>query len=227
MATLLLIRHGQASYGQADYDKLSPLGFEQARHTGELLATQRIDALYTGPLRRQLETASGVRDTAPAIPPATVLPGLAEYAGFEMVKAFLPKLVEERPELAMEPHAIGEHGFQTILSRWARDEWRAEGLEHVHAFAARVTEALTAIVRGCARGGRVAAVTSAGPIGVALGLVFGATPHHMIRASTVIKNASITELVLRTTDFAWDPEKVALVAFNSIAHLPAGKHTAV
>ncbi|CAN5449327.1 histidine phosphatase family protein [soil metagenome] len=228
MATLLLIRHGQASYGQADYDKLSPLGFEQARLVGRLLAEQKIDALFSGPLRRQVETAASIRETAPAIVPATVVPGLAEYPGFDMVRAFLPKLAEADPDLAMgvaKPTALGERGFQTILTRWARDEWRAEGVEHVHAFTARVTSALEAIIRGCASGDRIAVVTSAGPIGVAVGLVFGATPHHMVRTSAVIKNASITELKLRTRQFAWDPERVSLVGFNSIAHLPSGTHT--
>ncbi len=226
MATLLLVRHGQASYGQADYDKLSPLGFEQARLVGEYLASQKIDAVYSGPLRRQVETAGAIQETAPALAPPVTLPGLAEYTGFEMVKAFLPRLVADHPELAMDPNAIGEKGFQTILTRWARHEWRDDAVEHVHAFIARVTSGLETIIRSCASGDRVAVVTSAGPIGVALGLVFGATPHHMIRASTTIKNASITELKLRTSEFAWDPEKVALLTFNSIAHLPAGKHTA-
>ncbi len=223
MATLLLVRHGQASYGHADYDKLSPLGFEQARLVGTLLATQQIDALFCGPLRRQVETAAALRETASAIPPATVHPGFAEYPGFEMAKAFLPRL---EPELALsEPTALGERGFQTILTGWARDEWRDDAVEHVHAFTARVTAALETIIRSLASGGRVAIVTSAGPIGVAVGLVFGATPHHMVRTSTVIKNASITELQLRTRDFAWAPDKISLVGFNSIAHLPANKHT--
>jgi broad specificity phosphatase PhoE len=217
MTTLLLIRHGQASYGEADYDKLSPLGFEQARLVGTLLASQKIDALFTGPLRRQLETAATLRETATAIPAATVVPGLAEYPGFEMAKAFLAT----NPSLA-----LGERGFRTILTRWARDEWRVEGIEHVHDFTARVRAALETIVGACASGGRVAVVTSAGPIGVAVGLVFGASPHHMIATSTVIKNASITELVLRTNEFAWAPEQVSLVGFNALGHLPSSMQTA-
>jgi broad specificity phosphatase PhoE len=226
MATLYLIRHGQASYGQADYDKLSPLGFEQARLVGAWIAARQIDAMFCGPLRRQLETAASIRETAPSIAPATVLPGLAEYPGFAMVKAFLPRLTEDDPGLATrDATALGMGDFQTILTRWARDEWRAEGVEHVHAFTARVEDAMKTIIGACARGGRVAVVTSAGPIGVAVGLVFGATPHHMVRTSAVIKNASITELKLRTQQFAWEPEKVSLVGFNSIAHLPSDTQT--
>ena len=59
MATIYLIRHGQASFGAADYDKLSELGCRQAQVTGEYLRDNKIhfDAVYSGSLLRQRETA--------------------------------------------------------------------------------------------------------------------------------------------------------------------------
>jgi broad specificity phosphatase PhoE len=229
MATVMLIRHGQASYGQADYDVLSPLGVEQARKVGELLATQHIDALFVGPLVRQRGTATYARETAPDLPPAVTLEGLAEFSGFDMVKAFMPKLVDEDPELAFlisNPTRAGaDRAFKAILAKWSRDEWRIAGVERVHEFAKRVEGALDHVISACGSGGRVAVVTSGGVIGVAVGLVFGASAHHMIRASLVVKNASITELKLTTREFAWDPDKISLALFNSVAHLPATMHT--
>jgi hypothetical protein len=47
----------------------------------------------------------------------------------------------------------------------------------------------------------------------------------MVRASSTVRNASITELVLRSRDFAWHPERVSLLSFNSVAHLPPDLHT--
>ena len=38
MANLFLVRHGQASFGADDYDRLSPTGHEQSRLLGEYLA---------------------------------------------------------------------------------------------------------------------------------------------------------------------------------------------
>jgi hypothetical protein len=67
--------------------------------------------------------------------------------------------------------------------------------------------------------------TSAGPIGVSVGLTFGASPHHMVRSSIVVRNTSVTEIRFRTEDFAWQPERVALVSFNSTHHLPPELHT--
>jgi broad specificity phosphatase PhoE len=229
MATVMLIRHGQASYGQVDYDKLSPLGVEQARLIGTLLATQKIDAMFCGPLVRQVDTATHARETAPELPAAITLDGLAEFPGFDIVKAFLPRLADEDPELAMliakPTRELADRAFKAIIAKWSRDEWRIAGVERVHEFAARVQGALDRIVAECGSGGRVAVVTSGGVIGVAAGLVFGATAHHMIRASLVVKNASISELKVRTREFAWDPDKISLVSFNSVAHLPAALQT--
>ena len=97
--------------------------------------------------------------------------------------------------------------------------------ERVIEFRARVQRGLDRVVRDVRSGANIAVVTSAGPIGVAVGLTFGASEHHMIRTSSVIRNASITELRFRSQDFDWHPERVALIAFNSIHHLPPELHT--
>ncbi len=225
MATLVLIRHGQASYGQADYDRLSPKGEQQARVLGPHLAALGLDALFVGPLRRQQQTCALARE-AGGLPEATTLPELAEYPAFDLVTRFLPKLVAEDPSFAALPanptRELADRAFKRILHAWARDEWQLEGVERVTEFSARVR---TGLERAMAGGGRVGVVTSAGPIGVAVGLVFGVDEHRMVRTSVVVRNASITELVYRSKTFAWHPEQVSLLTFNSIAHLPPDLHT--
>ena len=59
MAAIYLVRHGQASFGSANYDQLSELGTRQADATGEYFARCGItlDAAYSGDLSRQRETA--------------------------------------------------------------------------------------------------------------------------------------------------------------------------
>jgi broad specificity phosphatase PhoE len=230
VATLLMIRHGQASYGQVDYDRLSARGAEQARALGRHLAAARIDALFVGPLRRQIETAQLAGETAgAALPAPTTLSELAEYPAFDMIRHFMPKLVAEDPRFAALTTAptreLADAAFKTVLGRWSRDEWSVDGVERVAAFAERVRTGLDRAIATARSGTRIAMVTSAGPIGVAVGLAFGASTHHMVRTSVVIRNASISELVFRTTDFAWHPERVSLLGFNSTHHLPAELHT--
>lgn len=229
MGTLVLIRHGQASYGEADYDRLSSRGEEQAKALGRFLAQQRIDLVFVGPLRRQQGTIQLAREAAPSIPEPKTLVELAEYPAFDLLQHFMPKLVAVDPKFAQltqtPTRELANDAFHTILGKWARDEWRVTGVEDVTAFAHRVRRGLDQIVRETASGARIAVVTSAGPIGVAVGLTFGATPHHMVRTSTVIRNASISELKFRSREFDWHPERVSLLSFNSTHHLPPELHT--
>jgi len=237
VGTLYLIRHGQASYGEADYDRLSARGQEQARAVGRWLMTAKIDEIYSGPLRRQVQTVSYAAEAATALgaslPAPTELPELAEYPAFEMLQHLVPRLVAHDPKFealksAPTPRLLDE-AFHTILARWASDEWYVDGLERVSTFVARVRGGLTRMLGSARSGARIACVTSAGPIGVAVGLTFGIPDARMVRTSIVIRNASITELKFRTQDFAreasWKPEQVSLVTFNLTSHLTEEQHT--
>lgn len=237
MGTLYLIRHGQASYGEADYDRLSARGQDQARAVGRWLATRQISALYTGPLRRQVQTGAFACEAAAAagttLPSPVSLLELAEYPAFELLQHLVPRLVAEDPKFealksAPTPRLLDE-AFHTILARWASDEWGVDGVERVSEFVARVREGLTRMLAAAASGAKIACVTSAGPIGVAVGLTFGIPDARMVRTSIVIRNASVTELRFRTQDFArhaaWKPEQVSLVTFNATAHLPDELHS--
>jgi broad specificity phosphatase PhoE len=230
VGTLYLIRHGQASYGEADYDRLSPRGIEQAQAVGRWAAAQKLDGLFAGPLRRQQQTAQHAQDAAGgALPAPQTLPELAEYPAFEMLQHMVPRLVAEDPKFAQLTDAptprLLDQAFQTILSRWSRDEWAANGVERITAFVDRIRAGLDRVMRAARSGARLACVTSAGPIGVAVGLVFGTPAERMVRTSIVIRNASITELRFRSQGFDWQPDQLSLVTFNLTAHLPEELHT--
>ena len=59
MSVLTLIRHGQASFFDANYDQLSPVGERQMRALGEYWARRnlRFDEVCTGPRVRQERSA--------------------------------------------------------------------------------------------------------------------------------------------------------------------------
>jgi broad specificity phosphatase PhoE len=225
VGTLYLIRHGQASYGEADYDRLSPRGIEQAKAVGGWAASLGLDGLFAGPLRRQQQTAQFASEGAAGrLPAIETLPELAEYPAFEMLRHLTPRLIAEDAKFAQLTNAptprLLDEAFQSILSRWARDEWDAEGVERVTAFVARIRTGLDRVLRAATSGARLACVTSAGPIGVAVGLVFATPPERMVRTSIVIRNASVTELRFRSQNFDWQPDQLSLVTFNQTAHLP-------
>ena len=61
MGVVLLVRHGQASFGADDYDVLSETGWEQSRLLGGWLADRKVvpDVILRGDMRRHRETARG------------------------------------------------------------------------------------------------------------------------------------------------------------------------
>jgi len=64
MAELVLVRHGQASFGADDYDKLSELGWRQSRWLGEYFAERgaAFDCVVLGSLRRHAQTLAGIAE---------------------------------------------------------------------------------------------------------------------------------------------------------------------
>ena len=63
MGDLYVIRHAQASFGRDDYDQLSELGFRQARLLEAFFSRvgTRFEAIYSGSLKRQVDTAEPLR----------------------------------------------------------------------------------------------------------------------------------------------------------------------
>jgi broad specificity phosphatase PhoE len=99
MGQILLVRHAQASFGSADYDRLSDLGREQAQLLGAWIACRgrRIDLAVSGRLKRHRDTAEACCAALPAAlkPPLASRPdaGFDEYDADEIV-------ARERPDLA-------------------------------------------------------------------------------------------------------------------------------
>ena len=92
MSTLHLVRHGQASFGADDYDRLSDLGWHQSRRLGEYWRGkgQQFDRVIVGTLRRQNETWQGIAEglgISPGSLPLMQTPSLNEYDSHEIGRA--------------------------------------------------------------------------------------------------------------------------------------------
>ena len=87
MSMLYLVRHGQASFGQPDYDLLSSLGEQQVGLLRDHLhgVAEAPHALYSGTLRRQRDTATIL--AAPTGTTVTLLDGLNEYSAGSLIRA--------------------------------------------------------------------------------------------------------------------------------------------
>jgi broad specificity phosphatase PhoE len=213
MGTLYLVRHGQASFGADDYDKLSDLGQRQSQRLGEYFAERALhfDALIAGTLRRHKQTLAGILQGMNRAGEHLAWDGLNEYDSEALIATVHPgKLPRpDSPELY-------RHHFRLLrdaMGRWMAGETRPAGMPSYADFVAGVTGALDH-VRANHYGRNVLVVTSGGPIATAVGSVLGARPQAIIDLNMRIRNTAITE-------FAFTPKRHALVSFNAIPHLDA------
>ncbi|MFO1245340.1 MAG: histidine phosphatase family protein [Ramlibacter sp.] len=211
MGTLYLVRHGQASFGEDDYDKLSELGHRQSRRLGEYFAAKGLhfDAVVTGTLRRHTETFQGIAQGMGLKADVLQWPGLNEYDSEAVISAVYPHKLEKptSPEMYRHHFRLLRDG----LSQWMAGVVTPRGMPSYDGFVAGVTSALDH-VRAQHHGKNVLIVSSGGPISTAVGQVLGTQPETTIELNLRIRNSSVTE-------FAFTPKRHMLVTYNTLPHL--------
>jgi broad specificity phosphatase PhoE len=211
MGTLYLVRHGQASFGAADYDQLSELGQRQAQQLGRYWAErgQQFDAVLMGSLRRHAQTWEGIRQGAGFDHTPLVWPGLNEYDGEAVIRAIHPDTIDQ--PLTPEGYKRHFHMLRDGLKQWMAGTVSPRGMPAYPAFVQGVTSALDH-VRAQHQGQNVLVVSSGGPISTAVGHVLGLSPERTIDLNMRLRNSSLTE-------FQFNPKRHALLTFNTLPHL--------
>ena len=97
MGTLYLVRHGQASFGAADYDQLSDLGQRQSQRLGEYFAGKglQFEAVLTGTLKRHAQTWAGIAKGADYTHTPLQWAGLDESNSEAVIQAIHPTPLEK------------------------------------------------------------------------------------------------------------------------------------
>src|SRR5215471_15219125 len=105
MSRLFLVRHGQASFLEQNYDKLSAIGEKQSLLLGEYWSRRGVlfHRVYSGPRTRQMETArivGGVYKKAGLPwPDVQSMPEFDEYHGEWVMESSLAGLAESNPQV--------------------------------------------------------------------------------------------------------------------------------
>jgi broad specificity phosphatase PhoE len=235
MSTLLLVRHGQARAFEADSDRLTPRGEEQAAKVGSFLAATlpAVDAVFAGSLLRQRGTAEAARTAFEAaqkpFPEIQVDPDWNEYDSGGILGQLMPELGQKDPgfaalmaefrEKAADPdrNRYFQRMFEVLMEAWANGTVTSDGVESFAAFRSRVAGALERVT---ARGGnqRILVFTSGGVIGACVAQVLSAPPDSALRLNYRVKNASITEMTFGTN-------RISLDSFNGVEHLDPALRT--
>ena len=230
MSRLYLVRHGQASFLEPDYDRLSPKGELQARTLGEywVRRVQPFDRAGSGPLVRQRRTAAIVAEAYAAArlsyPETVILPEFDEYRIEEVVKQSLARLLETDAQVAAlyadferatDPSAQ-RRAFQKVLEvvmdQWVSGRLTVPGVETWLEFCGRVNRGITRFLSGGRKGEESVIFCSGGPIAVAVERALHLDPRDTLRTSWMSRNCSYSE-------FLWSGERFTLSSFNSFPHL--------
>ena len=223
MSELVFVRHGQASFGAASYDALSERGFEQVRELAKhwLETGQSFQAIYSGTLRRQRETAFELLPAVERQVTPARMESLNEYNGDPLIHIYLRDHGRQEGIRLPDAWPIKDNKlFQSILESasgcWIRDELEPkdsdQGFEYWRDFKQRVYEAVDQIMEAHTNGSRVLVSTSGGVIATALQRVLGFSDQQAIATNWMVHNSSVTKV-------RYGGGRVSLTQFNSLPHL--------
>ncbi|ALD93670.1 histidine phosphatase family protein [Cupriavidus gilardii] len=214
MATLFLVRHGQASFGAANYDCLSAQGRQQSRWLGEYFVERgvRFRRVIAGSLVRQQDTASEILAAMGEAGAGLTLethPGFNEYDGEALYCAHTGG-ADHRA------HQNGDYADYWRTFRAAFAAWTAGTLtgmpESWEEFGKRIAAGLAHGAEGSAREDAILVVSSGGAIGRAVADMLHAPAQTAIELNLQFRNTAFCEIICgRNTQ--------RLLSFNNVPHL--------
>ena len=211
MALLFLVRHGQASFGTADYDRLSELGRQQSRWLGEYFAERGVSfkRVVAGTLKRQQDTAHEILAGMGVRHAIESHPGLDEYNGEALYAAHSGG----RDPLAHQRSDYRDYWrtLKAAMHAWAADELTGVP-ETWSQFGARTRAALSAACSGAARDDAVLVVSSGGAISRAVVEIIGSPGATAVEFNLQFRNTGVCELIVGS-------DATRLVTFNALPHL--------
>lgn len=223
MGQIYLVRHGQASFGSADYDRLSELGLEQGRLLGEWFrASGKVfSRVVTGDMKRHRQTADACMSSLPASSSLRCEwqtdADLNEYNHHEVLIRHYPAFddpQEVKRFLTSSPtakYAFLEI-FQAAMSRWMSGRHDADYQESWPAFRRRCVAALARLTDGAGKSQTTVVFTSGGTIAAICQHVLGIGDRQMAELNWTLVNCAVTKLL-------YQQARVTLSYLNSYAHL--------
>ena len=240
MTTLLLARHGQASFGQENYDQLSELGSIQAQMLGQHYAsTQRsIDAIFTGSLVRQQDSArhfwahyqSSIDSSNVAVKPAIdlnapnsyVLPQFDEFNHKDVFIKSDPAFSSQgaiAAEIAKAevPMTRLAELFDNAMQRWHAGDYDHDYIESWSQFNERAKQALEQIrlkitTLNLTRDSTVLVFTSGGVIAAITAQLLQQGSQTAYQLNKSLVNTGVTSVTLKEQDSR-------LLSLNEYSHL--------
>jgi broad specificity phosphatase PhoE len=229
MAALYLIRHGQASFGQADYDKLSTLGIKQAQILGKhWQQLSRPDKCYAGDLLRHGQTAEHffqsydqgdlLLNTHNGFNEFDHLDVLARYNSKWQDLAQLNSFIAQQSAEKTEVNKRFQQEFNQALQRWLSGEYDHQYKESWTQFKQRCLTALTDVIaqnstkNSEGNSKNILVFTSAGPIAVLAQHILALADQQIFALNQQFTNSGVTKLL-------FDKQRLTIDYLNNYSHL--------
>jgi broad specificity phosphatase PhoE len=198
--TVLLVRHGQASFGAADYDVLSERGHRQAEIVAASLAERgyRPARLLSGTLRRQRETAAAF--AAHGAPALEVEPRWDEFDADDVLTHHSDSALRIQGDTG---ETLTNRGFQAALepalAEWVAHAERSPTTQTWPQFSGAGSAALRDLATDLGAGETAVIVTSGGAIAAVVGALLGAPAEVFAALNRTLVNAGVTKLAIGST----------------------------
>jgi broad specificity phosphatase PhoE len=230
MSHLLLVRHGQASFLEENYDKLSARGEAQSRLLGEYWARHKLklDRVLSGPRVRQQDTARWVgeayRDAGLDWPGVETVQDFDEFRAEAVIEQALPPLIEsdsgirdmykdfEQAEGQAQRFKTFQRMFEVIIGRWAGGNLPVPGIEPWADFCDRVQSGFARLGSNGGRGQTIVIFTSGGPTGVAMQRALQLSTQATLKTAWMVANSAYSQ-------FLFSGNRFTLTSYNSYPHI--------
>ncbi|WP_163930897.1 histidine phosphatase family protein [Paraferrimonas sp. SM1919] len=217
---IYLIRHGQASFASADYDRLSDLGCQQMQILGERLkGALTPDACFSGDMLRHAQSFEHFFEGHGSRLGCAIHTGFNEFDHQQVLHRHNPEFVNGQALAAFaakqkQPKRILAKEFALAMQRWQSGDYD-DYTESYQAFTERTWQGMHDITK--AEHQSVLVFTSGGVISSLCQQLFGADNATMINLNQKVVNSSITKISFSNQRFKLD-------YFNNYAHIEGQKH---
>ena len=224
MSTLVLMRHGQASFGAARYDALSEQGQAQARATGQWMRNQGMhpNVVLHGPRQRQADTAALLLKESGYPVFGKQHEALDEFAEGEEIFSAAEQLLGRSMALDEGRSRLDVlRDYDATCRAWANGDVRIPGRLSLGEFREQLRDWFISHTQAQHAAGQIeVVVTSAGSIAALVCEVMGLPDANWYSLLRVIRNASLTEVL-------YSKGKASLLSFNGVNHLPSHLNTSM
>lgn len=201
MPALTLIRHGQASFGAANYDQLSPLGYQQGTRLGHAFA-EREEApthVFIGGMLRHRQTAEACLKAAGVQTELICLTGFNEFNHEQVLERFEPRYAD-RADFAKllasfeNPQKDFSTLFRNALLRWVDGQHDSDYDESWQRFQARCNGAVDQVFAQLGDGDSAWVFTSGGCISVVSQALLELSNHAALKVNWTLANGGLSQL---------------------------------